>query len=161
VVRGLSTQFRVCEKTEWAHAVGNAHQHHTLASQVFAVVDRGGGGTKGKPAAVDPDKHGQALVRGFCRRPDIQIQAVLTNIRFGARTLNRIWRKLGGLACAFPFCSGLRSTPAEITDRWRGERDAEIDRQAILSGALEESIFGHDGWGLLCKARRGGSQDAK
>ena len=140
-----------------ANAIVHAHQHHALVRQVLAVVDGGGGGAEGEPAAVDPDEHGDTFTGGLRRGPDVHVKAVLADVPL-AVTLVRVRPELVGRSHALPLHGRLRRAPAEVADRRRGKRDAAVDGQVLLGDALHEPVFGQDGGGLLGEARRGGAE---
>ena len=121
-------------------------------------------------AAVDPEGDGQ-LFRGLSgsRRPDIEIEAVLAEGRVAVKEeLGRIaarrmrglpgWMAEGiGHPDAFPRHDGLGLFPAEFPDRRGGERDAFINRDALLFGrdTLDPAAFdGQDRVGIGAGGQR-------
>ena len=163
VVRGLGAQLRVREETQLPDAVGDADQHHALPGQLLPAVVRFGSGAGAESAAVDPNQHGDVVARGFRRRPDVQVQAVLARVhaRAASAALHAPGAELGGLPHALPFRGGLRRAPAEVADRRRGERDAPVDRQPVFGGPLHQSALDLHGRGCLRDANPAGEYREK
>ena len=72
MIRGFGAQSRVRQKPKLPDAVGDADQHHAFPGQLLPAVIPFGGGPRAESAAVNPDKDGDAVTRGFRRRPNVQ-----------------------------------------------------------------------------------------
>ena len=132
-VRILGRQFRQGQESELAHAVSHAHDDDALLGEQSTVVI--GGCAAGEAAAVDPDHHGQFLLRALGRGPYVQVQAVFAAAF--AVTLHRIGAEFLAFADAVPGHDGLGRLPAEIAHRRRGERNALVHSHVLQDLALD------------------------
>ena len=74
---------------------------------------------------MDPDHHRTPFVRGFRRRPDVQVQAIFAHWlgsgaidgSLGIRQLHTSGAEVIGLANAIPVGRSLGSAPAQLADR--------------------------------------------
>src|SRR3990172_1917873 len=108
---------------------------------MFAAVIGFGRCPEVESAAVDPDQHGNAFLCRFRRRPNIQVQTVLALSRWRIPALDGAWCKLVSLEYTIPFCGGLRSAPAEVANRRRGEWDTFQNRQSVFGRPLYQSAI--------------------
>ena len=88
-VLGLRGQRRMGEQAEDVEAVVDGHDHHALAGEVGAVVQRLGSASGDVGAAVDPHHDGGEVVTAEVRGPDVEIEAVLADGR-DDRNLRRV-----------------------------------------------------------------------
>ena len=73
VVAGFLGQFRMGVETKNPEPVIHAHHHDAFGRQYLAILPRFGSCAGLKATPVDPHHHRQLVVRGFGRRPDVQV----------------------------------------------------------------------------------------
>ena len=141
MVRGLARQLRKRKKAKWR------------PSRVTQFVDNDDAilpvtrspqykGIEYRPvdvsAAVNPDDYRQMLLLRIGRRPDVEVEAILTDCWrrlawHGHTGLHARRSKRVSFARASPMCGRHRGTPTQIADRRGGERDSFVDTQAICA----------------------------
>ena len=113
------------QKSKGPQTVIERYNHHAFFRQIRAMVFRPRSGAERKPAAVNPDHHGQFFTRIFCGRPDIEIQTVLAE--FVRINPSRLWTGPAEIPACSDFIPGsgfLRRLPAQCSDRRSGIRNA-------------------------------------
>ncbi len=78
--RRFRIQRRVRKKTKMAEPIVDGDHHHAARGQRFAVIGTERTRADSKAAAMYPDHHRQRARRLNFRRPDIQIEAVFTEL---------------------------------------------------------------------------------
>src|SRR5450432_345068 len=103
------------EEAQRTEAVAYAHHHNALLRELFTAIRRNRRSSNDEPAAIDPHQNRDFCRGGFCRTPDVQIEAVFV--------LDDSWDGLQALRCeliggsnALPMRSWLRRSPSQVTD---------------------------------------------
>ncbi len=144
-------QLRVREKPEHAEAVVGRDHDDALAREPFAVLPRLGGRAGLKPAAMNPEHHGQFLARLGRRRPDVEVEAVLAHlvaedhvVEDAALRAPRAERDR--LLHVRPRRHRRRRLPAALANRRGGKRDALEHAHAAVGRrrALDRARSGLD-----------------
>ena len=169
----------MCHVAEHAEPVVHRDDDQPLLCERLAVVGGNRAGPFVEPATVQEEQHRPSLRRRAGRRPDVQKQAVFADravchelvgpwIALLDDQLHAVGAELIGLSHATPGGRGLRSTPAQITDGRRGERNALVDhdRRVHSRHAGEQACCDADRLALGRKIVRqrehdeGGGEDA-
>ena len=131
------------QKAERSYSISDADQHHALACQNFTAVSGNGGGARVEPASVDPNQNRDPVRRQLCRRPYIQVEAVLAHRRrlAGTRTLYTFRSELICAANAIPWDRGPRCPPAQLARGRSREWNATIDGETFFHCALQQTLL--------------------
>ena len=64
------------------------------------------------------------------------------------------------VVCRTPshFAAGWGARQRRVANRRRGKRNAPVNRQPVFESALHQSVFDHDGRGLLRETQTGSEQ---
>src|SRR6266576_3683919 len=101
-------QLRVRKKPEYAQPVIEADNDDPFLREILAVIARLGARSGLKSAAVKPHHYREAVLGRFCRRPDIQVQAILAHGLVRPVAENHV-RKNWCLHAARPESTGLQN----------------------------------------------------
>ena len=130
-----------------AKPVAERHRDDPLRRHALAIIARLGTIARHEPAAIEIDKYRQLLPARLRRRPDVQIEAVLTHpIRTKVhvakdRTLHTTGSELVRLAHPLPAGNRLRWLPAVDAHRRRAKRHPlETANPRLLRRPLKRAV---------------------
>lgn len=136
----FSRQGRVRKEAETTQPIVQADQHHAVACEVLAGINRRRRAAVDEPATVDPDHHWQFGPRlRRCGFPDVDEKAVFRRRGSNRCRIGREWRLeaicpvSGGIAHRGPRRRRLRLAPAVIRYGRCSIRDAKEGRDAVCS----------------------------
>ena len=175
-VRAFGRQLGMGQEAEDAEAVVDGHEHHAVVGELLTVELGLGAPAFAVAAAMNPvrDREFLAGLAGG-RRPDVQVQAVFTALRFlaiapfgeiAAGIVDGLVAGMAeavGLHHAVPRNDGLRFLPAEVANRRRGVRDAFVrdDTRDVGRHALDLTTFDGQHRDLCFRLARGKQQGRK
>ena len=144
----LGGERRMRKEAEQPKPVVDGNQHHALARQRLAIVERRTAAAGNEGAAVDPHHHRRLGIHRAARRPDVQVQAVLADrnrpLRVEALLGLHLQTRIGigrGSALALPRCRRRRRRPPQLAHRRRRKGDAlERHHRVVLVGVSAAHI---------------------
>jgi len=134
------------KKSERPESISDGNDDDAAFCQAVAPVQRHRCRSVNVTAAVNPHDNRQTLARCLRRRPNIQVQAIFACDRrlfprHGNASLHARWRERNSLSRSLPRRHRLRLTPAQLTERWSGERYPQVSSDSILRYAFEITRF--------------------
>ena len=151
----------MAEKSESSQPVVDCNQNHASACKSFTVKLNFRAKPVEESAAMDIKRNRQFFTGRNCRRPDIQIQAILIHLRHKFRVFIKLFgiidsvsitrgllyclpcpvRKNIRLANAAPACRTFRPFPAQLADRRFGIGNAEKGRITLPLYTFQQAIL--------------------
>src|SRR6516164_1680793 len=155
------------KESKRAHSIGNTDDNDTFLRKVGAVIEGHRGGAYGETAAVNPNHHGEMLVRRFRGSPYVEIKTIFADgkpfkakRRHHDRNLHAARSEFVGDSYPRPLGGRFGSAPAQIPQGRRGKWNSLVNGQAIFYGPLNEACLRRDRGGKLsescyCQAQSG------